>query len=76
MTNQKAPPDNERKESGQGGARPRGFIDKGSPPADPIRGEYCCANGNEILFEIEEANSLPATVELKFRFDVDLEVEI
>ena len=73
MTDDEAPPDNEGPDSGQGGARSSGLIDKRPAPTGPVSGQQAQAYGDKILLEVEETQRMPMAIALQIRLDVDLE---
>src|SRR5262249_25443113 len=76
VTDEEAPPNNERQNGGQGRRCPVAFIGKWLTPAYPICWQQAEADRNEILLEIEETERVPVTIAFQIGLNVNLEVEI
>src|SRR5208282_5324673 len=76
MTDEKAPPDDESQDRGQGGPRSSALVDKRPPPGGPIGRQQAQAYGDKILLEVEEAQRTPMAVPLHIGLDVDFEAQV
>src|SRR5215472_14203133 len=76
VADEKAPPNNERENDGQGRRCPITFIGKWLTPAYPICWQQAEADRNEILLEIEETERVPVTIAFQVGLNVNLEVKI
>src|SRR6476660_3485105 len=76
MSDQKAPPDDEGKDRGQGGSRSRGFVGTRLPPANPVSRQECQPDRDEMLLEVEEAERRPLAGALQLGPDVDAKVQV
>src|SRR5437867_5491286 len=76
VTGEKTPPDDEGNDRGQDCARSNGLVVARPTPADPIGGQKCRPDGDEVLLEVEEAKYLPVAGLLQCRSYVNAKVEI
>src|SRR5215472_16819802 len=76
VTDEEAPPNNERQNGGQGRGYAVAFNGKRLTPAYPICWQQAEADRNEILLEIEETERMPVTIAFQVGLNVNLEVEI
>src|SRR5579862_1633886 len=76
VTDEEAPPNNERKDSGQGCLDLAALIDTRLTPADPICRQHAQADHDEIFLEIEETERVPVPVALQVGLNINLEVEV
>ena len=76
VTDQKAPPDDEGKDQGQGGRRSRGFVGSLLSPTNPIGGQHCQPDGDEMLLEIKNTKRRPMSGALQVGPDMDAEWQV
>jgi hypothetical protein len=76
VSDQKAPPDDEGKDQGQGGRRSGRFVGSLLSPTNPIGWQQRQSDGDEMLFEVKETKRLPMAGVLQIRPDVDAEVHV
>jgi hypothetical protein len=76
VTNEKAPPDDEGKQSGQEGGSSAALAWNRPTPADPIGRQQTQPYGDEIFLEIKKTHRVPMTVAFKPGLDIDLEGQV
>ena len=73
VSDQKAPPDDEGKDQGQGGRRSGRFVGSLLPPTNPIGRQQRQSDGDEMLLEVKEAQRLPMAGALQVGPDIGAE---
>src|SRR5262249_57954353 len=76
VSDQKAPPDDEGKDQGQGGRRSGRLVDSLLSPTNPIGRQQRQSDGDEMLFEVKETKRLPMAGALQVGPDIDAEWQV
>jgi hypothetical protein len=61
VAGKEAPPNDKGKERGEHGTRLSGLVGVRASPTNPISGQQCEPDSDEVLFEVKEAQGWPMT---------------